>query len=978
MLALIALGLPALAFSPDADTHIGVEPTRVYRTHLEVQRLWRNGAAWQAFVDGDGQGWQARFDERTGLPLSAWGPPILLGQLDSAQAVDAALYDFFSRNPGLIGVPVDELALRAVHFDEARQAWSVQLAHVVSGPQADAGGFDPGVDTDAATALSMALDPLGIGGALADDAIDFTPVLDASGVDVWRGGVQVFVRNGAIQMIQVQTHPGAADVQDDPVVGAPEAVEVAIADGPEPAADHQVEGARLVVLPIEKWGIGVDAPFGQTGTGLDYVLAWEVRTRTTAPVGLWVGFVDATTGELLHVYNEVRYVQGTVSGQHDVRTVDGEMMVSPLPNLRVSSGSSSVYTDVDGAYDISGSTATAELRGSQVRVVNNTGGEGELDLTGGDQVFKDDDATQAEIDSYVFLEQVIDWKQTHAPDVRFDGVLRSNVNLNSTCNAYFDGSVNFYKSGDGCNNTGRIADVNYHEWGHGFHYYSLTSGSFDGSMSEGIADVVAFFMTGDSTIAPYFMTNGSGIRDVAPNRSYPGDVTGEVHADGLIYAGAVWDLWDLLEDEYGADVGYETAIDIFAQGIKSGPTLANAYDATVLGDDDDNDLSNGTPHQCLILEAFQAHGLSPAGGEGALMLLDHEALGNQPVSASEYAISGDLLNLAPECNDFSLAEGLVHYSTDGGETWATAPLTAAGEGVQGAIPAQPAGTVVHYYLTAKGADGTEVGSPSGKSINPYSFVVGEMVQLYCEDFEADDGGYLSELLDGADELGANDWMWGTPRGMGGDPDFAFSGDKVWGNDLGGGNYNGEYQNDKHNRLSSTGIDVSGHDTVVLQFRRWLNVEDGYWDHARVVMVGADDGDDRIVWANFGSSGGESVDHEDHHQDDQWTLHSQTLDVAGMNELIVGWDIVSDGGLTFGGWTIDDVCVYAVEGAENPGDGGNGGSDSGLGGADAGADGGDDWTVEKGGCSCSASPAAAPGFGLAGLALGLLALVRRRK
>ena len=56
----------------------------------------------------------------------------------------------------------------------------------------------------------------------------------------------------------------------------------------------------------------------------------------------------------------------------------------------------------------------------------------------------------------------------------------------------------------GCNNTGRIRDVSHHEWGHGFHYYNLLSGDFDGSMSEGLADAIAFFHSGDAVMAPFF------------------------------------------------------------------------------------------------------------------------------------------------------------------------------------------------------------------------------------------------------------------------------------------------------------------------------------------------------------------------------------------------------------------------------------------------------------------------------------------
>ena len=138
-------------------------------------------------------------------------------------------------------------------------------------------------------------------------------------------------------------------------------------------------------------------------------------------------------------------------------------------------------------------------------------------------------------------------------------------------------------------------------------------------------------------------------------------------------------------------------------------------------------------------------------------------------------------------------------------------------------------------------------SPSGGSINPFHFYVGVKEQIYCNDFEADDGGFTHELLDGREQEGADDWMWGVPVGLGGDPDFAASGDKVWGNDLGGEingeNYNGEYQNEKWNRLTSTEFDVSDYDQVVVEFQRWLNVEDGYYDQATIQANG------EMIWQN---------------------------------------------------------------------------------------------------------------------------------
>jgi hypothetical protein len=46
--------------------------------------------------------------------------------------------------------------------------------------------------------------------------------------------------------------------------------------------------------------------------------------------------------------------------------------------------------------------------------------------------------------------------------------LTANMNINNFCNAFFslvDGTINFYRQGGGCRNTGEIAAVFDHEWG---------------------------------------------------------------------------------------------------------------------------------------------------------------------------------------------------------------------------------------------------------------------------------------------------------------------------------------------------------------------------------------------------------------------------------------------------------------------------------------------------------------------------------
>ena len=152
---------------------------------------------------------------------------------------------------------------------------------------------------------------------------------------------------------------------------------------------------------------------------------------------------------------------------------------------------------------------------------------------------------------------------------------------------------------------------------------------------------------------------------------------------------------------------------------------------------------------------------------------------------------------------------------------------------------------------------------------------------------------------------ADDWMWGKPMGFGGDPDYAASGEYVWGNDLGGeingSQYNGEYQNDKHNRLTTPDFDVSGYDQVVLSFDRWLNVEDGHYDQANVLANG------EVVWSNHSTNQNNGVEH---HRDRQWVPHTVLVET---NEAM---DMSLDGKLSaivVSRWAVGPLTMSACMG-----------------------------------------------------------------
>ncbi|MEQ1566065.1 MAG: hypothetical protein ABMA64_10545 [Myxococcota bacterium] len=856
MLSLV-LALPASAFTPSGAVGPTLEPQRIRYQNAEHQGVLQTSPAWQRFLRTDGQGWQVRFDEATGAARYLWGRGIPMPS--SETELVPALRSLLERHGELIGLDGAELSLKTANYNGAYDTYYVE--------------FD----------------------ALRD------------GTATYRGGVSARIKHGKLILLVVATQP------DAPVTGAwtlPEAdaTALAIANGPAPGASHVERSVTPQLLEI------------QGAHGLELRRTFLVRTRTAEPPGIWVSFVDAESGALLSVHNEVRFVDGAVEADHHARTVDGSPLVtSPLPNVTVVAGGDSDVTDDNGEFTVnSAATYTSDLHGTYV-YVNDAGGT-DGTISSNDEFLSwttgSSSATQAELDTYVFVHQVQAWGLEVEPNVGmvtepFD----ANVNLGDVCNAYYDGySINFFNAGSGCNNTGQIADVVYHEWGHGFHAWSIEAGIFDSSLSEGAADAVAFFQTADSEIGPYFFTSGPGIRDVAPNKVYPDDYDTycyggycDPHANGLIFGGAIWDLWDLLEADLGPDDGKDVTEAIFAGLLKGGTGIDGTYLEAIAADDDDGDLANGTPHICQISEAFAEHGLAGFVGTSAAIPI-HDPITFAPADLAT-PVQMEIVSAAPDCFPIVPASAQVYYRIDGGQT-KSVNASVTGQDLAGDIPAQGLGTFVEYWVEGVDTDGATFRVPTAGEIAPYTFFVGDVIEIGCEDFEASDGGYTHELLDGTVEDGADDWMWGTPSGLEGDPSAAFSGNNVWGNDLGGLidglNYNGLYKPDKYNRLVSGPIDTLWYTDVFLQYRRWLNVEDGVFDQAVITV------DDKDVWSNW--VGAES----DHHQDHSWMSHVVDLDGKADQKTRVNlaWELHSDPGLELAGWNIDDVCLYAPATPDN--------------------------------------------------------------
>ena len=223
---------------------------------------------------------------------------------------------------------------------------------------------------------------------------------------------------------------------------------------------------------------------------------------------------------------------------------------------------------------------------------------------------------------YYHLQQIVQTASSYVASPWFNRPLTANTNLTRTCNAHWDtlfGTVNFYSGDSRCANTGLIADVIYHEWGHGLD--ANTGGITDPAFSEGFGDIVSMLMTRSHVVGPDFGLNGRSVRDLEPDRVYPRDVSDSVHSTGLIIGSTFWNLFKTFKKQYSEDETIEILRRYAFQMIFTAERYTDVYDTLLVIDDNDANLSNGTPNLCVLNEVFTRHGLATINGECQLVEL---------------------------------------------------------------------------------------------------------------------------------------------------------------------------------------------------------------------------------------------------------------------------------------------------------------------------------------------------------------------
>ena len=299
--------------------------------------------------------------------------------------------------------------------------------------------------------------------------------------------------------------------------------------------------------------------------------------------------------------------------------------------------------------------------------------------------------------------------------------------------------------------------------------------------------------------------------------------------------------------------------------------------------------------------------------EGPAIDLEHTELSNTQDEVGPYPVT---VNAQPKFAGSTVTGVDLWYRVDQG-SWQQVALSQIGSSDDwtGDIPGQPSASVVEYYFNANESGGRNSWLPNGTAPGSisYSFYVGVPRRLYFNDFEGStDEGWTHGASQGND-----DFERGVPKGKTGagsrhestrwyDPDVAFSGSKIWGNDLGTGFEDGAYNENASMWLQSPTIDCSTSANTTLIFRRWASFEGGGFDSARIVVNG------NQVWVSPQYSG-EIL----HITDRVWT--QMVIDISdyadGVANTTIRFELDSDAAFHMGGWGIDDVEVVALEAGE---------------------------------------------------------------
>lgn len=680
------------------------------------------------FRSREGAGWRVlQWNDRLSAPSLIAGPAIpMVGSKASEEVIRASVEAFVARNAEILRVdPWNLLVTDVIPIGTDRT--QVILTQIVDGLEVVSGRVD---------------------------------------LSLWKGKV-VNIGSEYFQDVEVSRFPmiDAASAGRAAHIGIPE------------HSDDAVEGSpRLVILPLV------------TDEQTEYHLAWELKLRTTEPENVWKTYVDAHDGSILWRESGYQFFEITGNVSALVEENYGEAYDYPLEDLRVrASGTYTGYTDENGDFviDVTNNVDhdnVATLYGYFCNANNYNDDDAEISILGGpgeeiDFYFDGyPNSTAAERCAFYHTNVIHDWIQDVDPTFDdLDYAMGALVNVTTgTCNAYWNGSsMTFYAQGGGCNNIGQISEVVYHEYGHGItqKYYNGGAPTSSG-MGEAFSDIASYCIHPNPEVGENFYTSGAPVRTGENLRQYPGtECGGQVHCLGEITMGAMWKTRKNFQMKYGSGTA-EIYDALHINTVKTRKYSIPTYLTQLLtNNDDDGDLTNGTPDWNEICDGFAMHNL-PCPDLESYVTVSSDRLEDQPgegpydITAVATAVGGGSITLVE-----------IYYTTDPpveGAVWQTVAMAATGnpDEYDGQIPGHDCGSLISYYVRAEKTTGEYATAPYIAPFrNIYQFSTGAFEVAMMDDLETDQGWTIGSPDDDAtqgiwervDPVGKTSVTWGATQ-----------------------------------------------------------------------------------------------------------------------------------------------------------------------------------------------------------------------
>ncbi|OGF68079.1 MAG: hypothetical protein A2Y62_19690 [Candidatus Fischerbacteria bacterium RBG_13_37_8] len=252
--------------------------------------------------------------------------------------------------------------------------------------------------------------------------------------------------------------------------------------GGQLATDTFTATPHLEIIPVSSSGNGL------LGEDYDHRLVWAFAFKRDGFVNNWELLVDAHTGQVISMRDLNLYATRKIVGATYAKTNDDccpqgcPVFGAAMSYTNTGFASPNNYTSLSGQYEYTSGTATTTLNGDYVLVSDNCGSISESSATGDIDLGGLVNQHDCTIPSGHSAGDTFSSRTAAAEVAQINRMTRSwinnswcdntqmtsNMNINNTCNAYYSGNtINFYRSGGGCRNTGEeVASID-HEWAHG-------------------------------------------------------------------------------------------------------------------------------------------------------------------------------------------------------------------------------------------------------------------------------------------------------------------------------------------------------------------------------------------------------------------------------------------------------------------------------------------------------------------------------